>query len=30
MAAQRSDHMSCVNALAEHLGRPTTVLLRQS
>ena len=30
MAAQRSDHMSCVNALAEHLGRPTAVLMRQS
>lgn len=30
MASQRSDHMSCVNALAEHLGRPTTVLVRQS
>jgi len=30
MASQRTDHMSCVNALAEHLGRPTTVLVRQS
>lgn len=30
MASQRGDHMSCVNALAEHLGRPTTVLVRQS
>jgi hypothetical protein len=30
LASQRSDHMSCVNALAEHLGRPTTVLVRQS
>lgn len=30
MAAQRSDHMSCVNALADHLGKPTTVLIRQS
>jgi hypothetical protein len=30
MASQRGGHMSCVNALAEHLGRPTTVLVRQS
>lgn len=30
MATQRSDHMSCVNALAEHLGKPTAVLIRQS
>ena len=30
MAAQRADHMSCVDALAEHLGRPTAVLIRQS
>ena len=30
MAQQRSEHMSCVNALAAHLGKPTTVLLRQS
>jgi hypothetical protein len=30
MAEQRSDHMSCVDALAEHLGKPTTVLIRQS
>jgi hypothetical protein len=30
MAMQRSEHMSCVEALAEHLGRPTAVLIRQS
>jgi hypothetical protein len=30
MAAQRAEHMSCVNALAEHLGKPTAVLVRQS
>jgi hypothetical protein len=30
MAEQRADHMSCVGALAEHLGKPTTVLVRQS
>ena len=30
MAEQRSDHMGCVNALADQLGRPTTVLVRQS
>lgn len=30
MAAQRSEHMSCVDALAEHLGKPTAVLIRQS
>lgn len=30
MATQRAEHMSCVNALAEHLGKPTTVLIRQS
>jgi hypothetical protein len=30
MAEQRSEHMSCVDALAEHLGKPTTVLVRQS
>jgi hypothetical protein len=29
IAAQRAEHISCVNALAEHLGRPTTVLIRQ-
>jgi ion channel len=30
MASQRTEHMSCVDALAEHLGRGTTVLIRQS
>jgi hypothetical protein len=30
MAEQRGEHMSCVDALAEHLGKPTTVLVRQS
>jgi hypothetical protein len=30
MASQRGEHMSCVNALADHLGRATTVLVRQS
>jgi hypothetical protein len=30
MAKQRADYMSCVDALAEHLGRPTAVLIRQS
>jgi hypothetical protein len=30
MASQRAEHMSCVNAIAEHLGRATTVLVRQS
>jgi hypothetical protein len=30
MARQRADYMSCVDALAEHLGRPTAVLIRQS
>ena len=30
IAAQRTDHMSCVNVLAEHLGKPATVLLRKS
>jgi hypothetical protein len=29
MAEQRGEHMSCVDALAEHLGKPTTVLVRQ-
>ena len=29
MAAQRAEHMSCVDAIAEHLGRPTAVLVRQ-
>ena len=30
IAAQRADAMRCVDALAEHLGRPTTMLVRQS
>lgn len=30
MAKQRAEHMSCVTALAEHLGRPVGVLIRQS
>jgi hypothetical protein len=30
MARQRADYMSCVDALAEHLGRPNAVLIRQS
>lgn len=30
MAQQRSEHMSCVNALADQLGKPTAVLLRQA
>ena len=30
MAKQRDEHMGCVNALADHLGRPTTELIRQS
>jgi len=30
MAEQRGEHMSCVDALAAHLGRPTTVLVSQS
>lgn len=30
MAQQRSEHMSCVNALAQHLGKPTAVLIRQN
>jgi hypothetical protein len=28
IARQRADYMSCVDALAEHLGRPSAVLLR--
>jgi hypothetical protein len=28
MARQRADYMSCVDALAEHLGRPSVVLIR--
>ena len=30
MAKQRDEHLSCVEAIAEHLGRPTTILIRQS
>ena len=30
MAKQRADYMSCVDALAEHLGRPSAVLIRQN
>jgi hypothetical protein len=30
MAGQRANYMSCVDALAEHLGRSTAVLVRQS
>ena len=30
MASQRAAHMSCVDAIAEHLGRASTVLVRQS
>jgi hypothetical protein len=30
MASQRAAHMSCVDAIAEHLGRASTKLLRQS
>jgi hypothetical protein len=30
MARQRADYMSCIDALAEHLGKPTAVLVRQS
>ena len=30
MARQRDEHMSCVEAIADHLGRPTTILIRQS
>jgi hypothetical protein len=30
MAEQRAQHMSCVDALADHLGKPTAVLIRQS
>ena len=29
VAGQRAQHISCVNALAEHLGRPTAVLICQ-
>ena len=30
MASQRAAHMSCVDAIAEHLGRASTILVRQS
>ena len=30
MAEQRDERMACVRGLADHLGRPTTVLVRQS
>src|SRR5205085_1601878 len=30
MATQRAQHMSCVDALADHHGRRTAVLIRQS
>jgi len=30
LAEQRADHMSCVEALAEHLGRPAAVLVREN
>jgi hypothetical protein len=30
IAEQRAEHMSCVEALAEHLGRPASVLVRQN
>lgn len=30
MATQRAQHMGCVDALADHLGRPTAVLIRQN
>jgi hypothetical protein len=30
MAEQRADHMSCVEALADHLGRPGAVLVREN
>jgi len=29
MAKQRAEHIGCVDALAQHLGRPSTVLVRQ-
>jgi len=29
MAGQRSVYRSCVDALAEHLGKPAAVLVRQ-
>jgi hypothetical protein len=30
MAKQRAEHIGCVDALAQHLGRPTAVLVRQA
>lgn len=30
MGTQRDQHMGCVDALADHLGKPTAVLIRQS
>jgi hypothetical protein len=30
MAKQRAEHASCVEAIAEHLGRPNAILVRQS
>ena len=29
MAEQRADYRSCVDALADHLGKPSPVLVRQ-
>ena len=29
LAAQRADHMSLVDAMANYLGRPSTALIRQ-
>jgi hypothetical protein len=29
LAEQRADHLACVHALARHLGKPTTMLVRQ-
>jgi hypothetical protein len=30
LATQRADHQSCVTALANHLGKPTAILVRQA
>jgi hypothetical protein len=30
MAQQRTEYATCVDAIAEHLGKPTTVLVRES
>ena len=30
MALRRTDYSNCVDAIAEHLGKPTTVLIRKS